>query len=438
MLNTLKSCLFLFRVFSIFLLEGLFYFINRDYSSFINRLTDQLAKINILYVKIFQAIALNNQFIDERTNEQLMNFTDHAPWSQNDVDLESIANLAITERIYLQDGCFHPINAGMISLVYKTYLKSEQKMVIIKMKRKNIEARLNSAINDLLFLVNILSFFPSLNQYKIDDLVRKNIDIIRHQVHFEEEVENMIKIKANCKNLKYVKIPEVYPEITEKYPNLIMMEYIEGLKINEIAEQDYEGFARQILKFGFVTTNLHGFTHGDLHAGNILFIKDLNDMVTPYKIGVLDFGIMFHINENFKSTLFELASELFELPTEVIAKKMIDSGIIIQPLETIKKLPKEHYQFIIDMGAKALNETLYNKGKGNHFRMYDFICNLHSYISEKSLFTMGLYLSDDFVKTQLVLAMSHGVTMKLCNENYIELANQTIDEMFHVDFLNKE
>jgi len=435
MLSNFKGYLFIFRVFSIFLLERLYYFIYNDYPSFINRLTHQLAKINILYVKIFQAIALNNQFIDEKTNEQLMNFTDKAPWSHlEDIDLESIAKLAITEKIYLKDGCYQPINTGMISLVYKTYLKPEQKQVIIKIKRKNIETRLNSAIDDLMFLVNILSFFPSLSQYKIDELVRKNIDIIRQQVHFEEEVKNMIKIKENCKNLKYVKIPEVYPEITEKYPNLIMMEYIEGLKINEIAKDDYEGFARQILKFGFVTTNLHGFTHGDLHAGNILFIKDLNNDTNPYKIGVLDFGIMFDINENFKNILFELTSELFDTPTDIIAKKMIDSGIIIQPLETIWKLPKEHYQYIIDMGSKALNETLYNKGKGNHFRMYDFISNLHSYINEKSLFSMGLYLSDDFVKTQLVLAMSHGVTMKLCKENYMELANQTIDELFHVDF----
>jgi len=433
MLNTFKGYIFLFRVFSIFLLEGLFYFVYHDYPSFINRLTQQLAKINILYVKIFQAIALNNQFIDEKTNEQLMNFTDNAPWSLEDIDLESIAKLAITEKIYLKDGCYQPINAGMISLVYKTYLKSHQKQVIIKMKRKNIEGRLNSAIDDLMFLIRILSFFHIFRQYKIQDLVKKNIDIIRHQVHFQEEVENMLKIKENCKNLKYVKIPEVYPEITEKYPNLIMMEYIEGMKINEILEDDYEAFARQVIKFGFVTANFHGFTHGDLHAGNILFIKNINDNASPYKIGVLDFGIMFEINEHFKNTLFELASDLFDLPTDVIAKKMIDSGMIIQPLETILKLPKEHYEYIIDMGSKALNETLYNQGKGNHFRMYDFISNLHSYINENSLFSMGLYLSDDFVKTQLVLAMSHGVTMKLCKENYMKLANETIDELFHVD-----
>ena len=434
----INGLIFLFRVFYIFLLESLSYLFFRDYVSFINRLTSKLAKINILYVKIFQAIALNNQFIDEKTNEQLMSFTDKAPWGLEDVDLESIGKLANNEQIFLKDGPFNPINAGMISLVYKTYLKIDKKTVIIKMKRKNIETRLNSAIDDLMFLVKILSVFPGLKQYKIDDLVKKNIDIIQHQVHFEEEVENMIKIKANCKNLKYVKIPEVYPEITQKYPNFIMMEYIEGLKINEILQEDYEGFARQILKFGFVTTNLHGFTHGDLHAGNILFIKDSQDNNVQYKIGVLDFGIMFHINENFKNTLFEVTSDLFELPTDVISKKMIHSGIIIQPLDKIMNLPSEHYQYIIDMGAKALNETLYNKGKGTHFRMYDFISNLHSYISEKSLFSMGLYLSDDFVKTQLVLAMAHGVTMKLCKENYIELANQTIDELFHVNFLNEK
>ena len=47
--------------------------------------------------------------------------------------------------------------------------------------------------------------------------------------------------------------------------------------LNQIQEEDYEEFAKPVLKFGFVTTLLHGATHGDLHGGNILFIKDEND-----------------------------------------------------------------------------------------------------------------------------------------------------------------
>ena len=60
----LKGVLFLVNVFFIFGKEFFLYLIFQDYSSFIERLALELSSINILCVKIFQAIALNNSFID--------------------------------------------------------------------------------------------------------------------------------------------------------------------------------------------------------------------------------------------------------------------------------------------------------------------------------------------------------------------------------------
>ena len=48
------------------------YFIYKDYSYFIDNLTYRLASINVLCVKIFQAIALNNNLIDDKTNNKLL------------------------------------------------------------------------------------------------------------------------------------------------------------------------------------------------------------------------------------------------------------------------------------------------------------------------------------------------------------------------------
>jgi predicted unusual protein kinase regulating ubiquinone biosynthesis (AarF/ABC1/UbiB family) len=389
--------------------------------------------MNILSVKIFQAFALSNQWISEETNNELMSFTDHAPWTIEDVDIETLANLSLNHDIYLANGVYQPINAGMISLVYKTYWKEKRKHIAIKLKRRNIEKKLDSAIEQLMFFIQFISLFPFLNQFNLVDLIHKNIDIIQHQVSFQEEVDNMIQMKENCKNLKYVKIPKVYPEFTEEFPNLILMEYIDGMKIQDIEEGDYEPFAKQVLKFGFVTTLLHGFTHGDLHAGNILFIKDSKEGAkTPYKLGILDFGIMYPINSEFKNMLFEVTGDLFTDPPEQIAKKMLDSGTIIQPLENLKALDTEHYQYILDILTFSLNETLHKNKDGHQIRLYDFIYNLHSYLKNQSLQSLGLYLSDDFVKTQLVLAMAHGVTMKLCKENYIGLADKVINELLHL------
>ena len=141
--------------------------------------------------------------------------------------------------------------------------------------------------------------------------------------------------------MKYVKIPAVFKEVTDKYPDVILMEQIDGVPINKVKEEDYEEFAKSILKFGFVTTLLHGVTHGDLHSGNILFIKDDNDKKYKHKIGVLDFGIIYELDSQYKGVLFEVLTELFNNPVKVTAEKLLDSGII-EPLELVKTLPIEH------------------------------------------------------------------------------------------------
>jgi len=62
---------------------------------------------------------------------------------------------------------------------------------------------------------------------------------------------------------------------------------------------------------------------------------------------------------------------------------------------------------------------------------------LRSYLSDQEISDLGLTLSDSFVKSQLVIAMAHGVTLTLCKDNYMELANIVINELFHTDMIVK-
>ena len=97
------------------------YFIYRffnDHNSFVHRLTQKLASINILYVKVFQAIALNNNFITSDINNQLSQFTDNAPWNYNDIDFDLLTNVSNEYDLIFKDGFESPINSGMISLVF--------------------------------------------------------------------------------------------------------------------------------------------------------------------------------------------------------------------------------------------------------------------------------------------------------------------------------
>jgi len=434
MYKTIQNIYFLLNASWIILFELFLYGLFNNFDSFIDRLTHKLASINILYVKMFQAFALNNALIDNKTNNKLLKFTDNAPWTFEDVDPYTLIKLEDDYNILFKDG-FEPINSGMISLVFKGYKNKTDEVVIIKIKRKNIEENLDDAIEKLLFFIYVMSFFPIVNKYHVPQTVKKNISIIRQQTNFHTEIQNMAKIKHNCRNLKYVKIPSANAEVTQKYPNVIFMEYINGMAINKVLESDYESFAKQVLKFGLVTTLIHGVSHGDLHSGNVLFIKDEDDEKYKYKVGVLDFGIIYEADPEFKQSLLEFAAEMMTSPTEDLAKKVLNTGLI-EPLEVIQNLPKVHYDNIVKIVGDILYETIHKSKQANQLKIYHFLTTFHSYMSKNELLELGLKPSDHFVKTQLALAMSHGVTLTLCKDDYINLTDQVLNEIFHTKFLN--
>lgn len=261
--------------------------------------------------------------------------------------------------------------------------------------------------------------------------------MIKDQLNFEKEVENIIQMNKNCNSLSYIKIPHVYQNITDKYKDVILMEYVEGQTIQAIEKEDYDIYAKLLLKFGFITSMIHGFSHGDLHSGNILFIKEANAFSNEfaYKLGILDFGIMLHIKESYKNKILEITCDIFQDTPEESAQKILDSGLILQPLSIIEKLSDNIKKPLLNIIVFTLSECLNKENVVNQLQIYKFIGLLYSKLNDFSISSLDLYLGDDFIKTQLVIAMVHGITMKLCKDNFIELADQVIKELFHTDLL---
>ena len=52
-------------------------------------------------------------------------------------------------------------------------------------------------------------------------------------------------MQKNSNKLKYIKIPNVYEDVTTKLPNIILMEYIDGKTIQNIDKEDYDAYAKQ-------------------------------------------------------------------------------------------------------------------------------------------------------------------------------------------------
>ena len=56
-------------------------------------MTKRVANQNILCVKIFQAFALDNNIFSEQKMKYLVNYTDSAPWTNNDIDVQTLLQI---------------------------------------------------------------------------------------------------------------------------------------------------------------------------------------------------------------------------------------------------------------------------------------------------------------------------------------------------------
>ena len=418
------------RVSITFMWEFMKYLALRDYETFVHNIAKKLANENILYIKLFQALSLNET---SELNKALMNYTDNAPYTENDVNIPLLTK--VIHENDLTGDIYNPINSGMISLVYKMKRNIDGKDVVLKVKRNYIERRLNQSMNEVFFFLKLLSFLPIpiLNTFDAHKTIKTNIDFIYTQLDFAQEVKNMQQMKENCRHMSYIVVPEVYEEITRNYEDVILMEYLSGKSIENVEPDDYNHYSKLVTKFGFATMLIHGFTHADLHAGNILFIKD-GDI--DYKLGILDFGIMITIENSFKNACANLLVDIMETHPRDSATKLF--LLLIEPKEMIAYLTSDEYEKIITIFEKFIDEFILKDKNLNQAKFYEVMREVNSYLKKNNIVKKyGLYLNENAVKLQVGMAMCHGVALHLSKDKYIDVANEALNEMFHMDVFSE-
>jgi len=429
---------------------------------------NSLCKINVLYAKLFQSIALD---ICPQSNSniraRLLSFTDNVPFISSDVDADMLKTLEseYSIRFANNSGKYVPFKSGMVSLIFREQTGiGKLGNTILKMRRPHMDKQLDTAIDQIFVVLDGLSMLSWGGKYKMKELVTNHVNSLRSQLDFSQEVENMIQMRENCAGLKYVVIPYPHADITRQFPSVILMEYIDGVHLTDVPPSDYVAFAKQVIKFGAVTSFLHGCAHGDLHAGNLLFIKDAADAKYPHKIGVIDFGIVFTIDQTFQSNLLAIFSELFITPAVELAEQIIESGII-EPVSRVRMLPQLYRQRMIQELADIIEASigpvlpspprsvriapgeLSGKLPGKIFDgsdkspaqkqvgLYEFLHRFYIYLDKTDVSVYNLYPSDDMVKLQGALMMAQGVTFSLCGENHLKITQEVINELFHLDVL---
>jgi len=424
----------------------------------------RLASINMMYVKIFQAFATNRNIMSPELNQFFSDYTDNVEYTNDeytDEDLIEIEHKAVDCYPYKPIKILNnrkPIKSGLMSLIFKgcfveagtgtgtgtdTGTGTEQ-YVAIKYLRNNIITNFNTSMNNLVVFAKLTKYMPYIRTLNIETLILQNIVCLKDQVCFRKEVTNIQQYYKSWKDCAYVKIPEPYSEFTEKInPNIIVMEFINGRKITEIDPEDNDRFGKILASFNAKAAFCNSIYHGDLHPGNILFIKETPTATATateavYKIGVLDFGIIGHLTRNDQELLFNVAKLLYQ-------KKY--KRVIHMILKELSEDLNPNYDIMNTSTMINLEDDVFNKIHSElHAVIIDYATPEIKFIGVNELYTINYILNSynltfkrSLYRLFITIAIMDSIATKLGSElSYMQHMTDVVIDLFGIDAGNFE
>ncbi len=216
-----------------------------------------------------------------------------------------------------------PIAAASIGQVHKAALPSGE-VVAVKVQRPNITKTIDTDLEILHNLARMVEKrYKWAKNYGISDIVDEFSLSLNMELDYGVEGRNAEKIAAQFKEDDTIRVPSVYWDYSTK--RVLTMEYVEGIKINDVKSLDELGFDRCLLSERFTEAMmkqilLEGLFHADPHPGNI-FVQPGNRLV------FLDFGNIGRISAQMK---YEFASMLMALRrgnTDFVVRSILKIGV---------------------------------------------------------------------------------------------------------------
>ena len=440
------------RTFTIIFSEYISYLFHRDQNRAIINIGEKLASINFIYIKFLQAISSSAGMSDESTKKRLAQYADNVPYEKEDIDFSFLKQIQ-EKGIFLKSQT--PINSGLIAVVFRG-ASIDGHEYAIKVKRRNIYAKMMDSVREIEYIINKLENYAVFKKLTVKQHFERNRHILFDQIDFECEIENIELFHNNFKNIDYVIIPKVYKEFTEQNSDIIVMDFIKGTKLTHLEPENKEPYCKLVAKFGLKSFFFDGVYHGDMHQGNIFFIKDdilneetseqdadseqhaeseqdtnnvdesdndtsiNNDEELDIKLGIIDFGIIGKMTREEQNNFYEFLNLLYSNDFDACGKYAYDN--LLYPEEVKSSYDKETEQKIVNDMTVVLKRSMELKMTTAN-DIYDI---------NKILSRHNLELKQFFADAQLALIINN----TLCNNLAQHSETSNFIDIYGKEFMN--
>ena len=266
------------------------------------RIRRALEELGPSFIKLGQLMSTRADLFPPEYVEEFSKLQDQVP----PVPFDGLRQVMETELRRPLEEMFKKIEpqamaAASVAQVHTALLKDGTK-VAVKVIRPGIEKRIR---NDL----QLMYYFAAMIEKKFDlgrmlgavNLVKEFERTIFRELDMPTEAGHIERFAESFKDIEEIYIPKVYWQFTSK--SVLVMEHIEGIKMDNVAEIRRHGidpqevamiglrsFSRQLMDVGIF--------HADPHPGNTLVMYD-------GRVSLVDFGIVGYLDEE---TMLQIAN----------------------------------------------------------------------------------------------------------------------------------
>lgn len=199
-----------------------------------------------------------------------------------------------------------PIASASIGQVHRARLKNGDE-VAVKIQRPGIQKIIETDLEILLHMATLMEdHIVGAEFHRPVRIVEEFAKYIERELDYGNEASNMERVARMFMSDPNIYIPYVYREYSTT--SLLVMEYVDAIKISDVDKIDKSGLDRKtIVKRGsdLVLRQIfvHGFFHADPHPGNLAVLPD--NVICLY-----DFGMMGILSRNMREMFLELVDSV--------------------------------------------------------------------------------------------------------------------------------